>query len=220
MTKNKHMRKSSRGGIVLSLVLLLAIIAITVPSNVFAETLTTSSTSSVESTGVGFSINANSHSFEETTIIEFTNDGKKDVSSFRIWLNEGFVFKSFKTESGWVGEKTPQGVIILTSSKVVKPGDSVKIGIKTDMPNPEINWKALDKNKEVQSGLTVPEEISKSIPTLKNSSLGILEDSAFRIIPEKPNAGSTIRVTGDNFGPSQEFEFSIDTHKTWNFSDR
>jgi hypothetical protein len=211
------MRKSSRGGIVLSLVLLLTIIAITVPSNVFAETLTTSSTSTVESTGVGFSINAKSHSFEETTIIEFTNDGTKDVSSFRIWLNEGFVFKSFKTESGWVGEKTPQGVIILTSSKVVKPGESVKLGIKTDMPNPEINWKALDKNKEVQSGLTVPEEISQSIPTLKNSGLGITDNSAFRIIPEKPNAGSTIRVTGNDFGPSQQFEFSIDTHKLGTF---
>lgn len=217
MTKNRHMRKSSRGGIVLSLVLLLTIIAITVPSNVFAETLTTSSTSTVESTGVGFSINAKSHSFEETTIIEFTNDGTKDVSSFRIWLNEGFVFKSFKTESGWVGEKTPQGVIILTSSKVVKPGESVKLGIKTDMPNPEINWKALDKNKEVQSGLTVPEEISQSIPTLKNSGLGITDNSAFRIIPEKPNAGSTIRVTGNDFGPSQQFEFSIDTHKLGTF---
>jgi len=218
MTKNKHMSKSSRGGIILSLVFLLAIIAITVPSNVFAEELlTTSSTSSVESTGVGFSINAKSHSFEETMIIEFTNDGKKNVSSFKIWLNEGFVFKSFKTESGWIGEKSPQGVIILTSSKVVKPGESVKIGIKTDMPNPEINWKALDKNKEVLSGLTVPEEISKSIPTLKNSNLGILEDSVFRIIPEKPNAGSTIRVTGNDFGPSQQFEFYIDTHKLGTF---
>lgn len=218
MTKNNHMRKSSRGGIILSLVLLFAIIAITVPSNVFAEeSLTTSSTSSVESTGIGFSINAKSHSFEETTIIEFTNDGKKDLSSFKIWLNEGFVFKSFKTESGWIGENSPQGVIILTSSKVVKPGESVKIGIKTYMPNPEINWKALDKNKEVLSGLTVPEEISKSIPTLKSSSLGILEDSVFRIIPEKPNAGSTIRVTGNDFGSSQQFEFYIDTHKLGTF---
>jgi len=217
MSKNKNMHISSNGGIVLSLVLLFAIIAITLPSNIFAESLTTSSTSSVESAGGEFSINVKSHSFEETTIIEFTNDGKKDVSSFRIWLNEGVTIKSFKTESGWIGEKSPQGVMILTSSKVVKPGESVKIGIKTDVPNPGINWKAFDKNKEVQSGISVQEEITKSTPTLKNSGSGILENSAFRIIPEKPNAGSTIRVTGNNFGPSQDFDFSIDTHKLGTF---
>ena len=170
------------------------------------------------SLGSSETINAKSHSFEETTIIEFTNDGKKDVSSFRIWLSVGFNFKSFKTESGWTGEKTPQGVIILTSSKSVKQGESIKIGIKTDMPNPGINWKALDKNKdEIQSGKTIPGELPKPIPTLKNSSPGISENSIYRIIPEKPNAGSTIRITGNSFGPSQQFEFYIDTNKLGTF---
>ncbi|MBI2111449.1 MAG: hypothetical protein HYT44_03625, partial [Nitrosarchaeum sp.] len=55
-------------------------------------------------------IDATSFSFEETTIIEFTNSGKEDVNSFRIWLGNNINFKSFKTESGWIGEKTPQGV--------------------------------------------------------------------------------------------------------------
>ena len=182
-----------------------------------SETVDTSSSSEVEDTGL-LSINAKSHSFEETTIIEFTNDGKKDVSSFRIWLSSDSNFKSFKTERGWIGEKTPQGVLVLTSSEVVKHGESIKIGIKTDISNPTINWKALDKNKEeIQSGTVILGELPQPVPTLKNSSMGILEDSAFRIIPEKPNAGSTIRITGNSFGSSQQFEFYIDTNKIGTF---
>ena len=42
-------------------------------------------------------------------------------------------------------------------------------------------------------------------------------ESIFRIIPEKPNMGSTIRVTGDNFGATQEFDFYIDTKKIGTF---
>jgi hypothetical protein len=182
-----------------------------------SETVTTSSSSVVEDAGL-LSINAKSHSFEETTIIEFTNSGKKDVSSFMIWLNSDSNFKSFKTERSWIGEKTPQGVIVLTSSESVKSGESIKIGIKTDIPNPEINWKALDKNnEEIQRGTAVLEELVKPTPTLKNLSVGILEDSVYRVIPEKPNAGSTIRITGNSFGPSNQFEFYIDTNKIGTF---
>ena len=42
-------------------------------------------------------------------------------------------------------------------------------------------------------------------------------ESTFRIVPDKPNVGSTIRVTGDNFGESQEFDFFIDTQKIGSF---
>ena len=42
-------------------------------------------------------------------------------------------------------------------------------------------------------------------------------ESTFRIIPEKPNVGSSIRVTGDNFGSSQNFDFYIDTKKIGSF---
>lgn len=193
-------------GIFLSLVLLCLTVAIIIPINAYAAE----------------TINAKSFSFEETTIIEFTNSGKEDVSSFRIWLGNDINFKSFKTESGWVGQKTPQGVIIFTSSESIKPGESIKIGVKTDKINPGINWKALDRNeKQIEIGKTTPKELPKSILNEKitgeNSADGILSDSVFRIIPEKPNAGSTIRVTGDNFGASQQFDFYINTDKIGTF---
>ena len=56
----------------------------------------------------------------------------EDVQTFRIWLSQNVNFESFKTEKGWVGEKTPQGVIIFTSSEPIKKNESVKFGIKTD----------------------------------------------------------------------------------------
>ena len=45
----------------------------------------------------------------------------------------------------------------------------------------------------------------------------IFTESTFRVIPDKPNAGSTIRVTGDEFAASQKFEFYIDTEKIGDF---
>ena len=202
----QHMSKASTRGVFLSLVLLCVTVAIIVPINAYATE----------------TINAKSFSFEETTIIEFTNSGKEDANSFRIWLGSDVNFKSFKTESGWIGQKTPQGVIIFTSSESVKPGESIKIGVKTDKINPGINWKALDKNeKQIETGKTIPKELPKPINNEKitgeNSSNGILSDSVFRIIPDKPNVGSTIRVAGDNFGSLQQFDFYINTDKIGTF---
>ena len=206
MKRLENMSKSSTRGVFLSLVLLCLTVAVIIPINAYAAE----------------EVNVKSFSFEETTIIEFTNSGKEDVNSFRIWLGSDINFKSFKTENGWVGEKTPQGVIIFTSSESVKPSESIKIGIKTDKTNPTINWKALDKNeKQIEIGKTIPKELPKPILneklTGKNSDEGISSDSVFRIIPEKPNAGSTIRVTGDNFGSSQQFDFYINTDKIGTF---
>ena len=42
-------------------------------------------------------------------------------------------------------------------------------------------------------------------------------DSTFKIIPDKPNVGSTIRVVGENFGSSQFFDFYINDKKIGNF---
>ncbi|MFB5609086.1 MAG: biofilm-associated protein [Nitrosarchaeum sp.] len=199
------MNESSTRGIFLSLALICLTIAIIIPINVYAA-----------------EIDANSFSFEDTTIIEFTNNGKVDVKSFRIWLGSDNNFKSFKTESNWVGEKTPQGVIVFTSSESIKPGESIKIGVKTDKTNTGINWKALDKNdKQIEIGKNIPGELPKptitEIPTKENSGNGITDNSSFRIIPEKPSVGSTIRVTGNSFGASQQFDIFINTDKIGTF---
>lgn len=196
------MNKSSMRGIFLSLVLISALYIISIPINTYAAE----------------EIIVKSISFEKSTIIEFANEGNEEVDSFRIWLASDYNFDSYKTESGWVGERTPLDVIIFTSSEPLKKGESVKFGVKTNVANPGINWKAVDKQGEqLEIGKSIAEDLKDSIPISPNAEPGILESSSFRIIPEKPNAGGTIRVTGDDFGSSQEFEFFINTKKIGSF---
>jgi len=95
MRSLNSMNRSSTRGVILSITLLFSIALILVPS--YAE-----------------EIRVKSIALDETTVMELINDSVVDISTFRIWLGSDFSFKSFKTENGWVGEKTPQGVIIFT----------------------------------------------------------------------------------------------------------
>jgi len=192
------MSNSSLKGIFLSLILIFALSVISNTINAYAED----------------EISVKSFAFEKGTIIEFTNEGKEDVFSFRIWLGSDYSFESFKTEKGWLGEKTPVGVIIFTSAESVKQGESVKFGVKTNESKPGINWKALDKKGEqIDIGKSIADDWADNVLISGNTGKGILENSFFRIIPDKPNAGGFIRVMGDNFGSSQQFEFFINTKK-------
>ncbi|MDC0329602.1 hypothetical protein OAN18_01775 [Nitrosopumilus sp.] len=198
------MNRSSKRGILLVTVVLFSISLILIPSNAHAE-----------------EINVKSLGLDKTTIMTLTNIGTEDVQTFRIWLSQNANFESFKTEKGWIGEKTPQGVIIFTSSEPIKNNESVKFGIKTDKSSPIINWKGLDQSDSViDTGVTTTSIIKavnqnpeiKSEQNIPNSG-EILSESTFKIIPSKPNSGSTIRVTGDQFGALQVFDFYIDNEK-------
>jgi hypothetical protein len=166
-------------------------------------------------------VTSKSIGFEETTIIEFHNseDNTNDIDTIRIWLGSDVNFKSFKTEKGWIGQKTPQGVIIFTASTPVQPGEIVKFGVKTDKPIPGINWRALyDSDKQIETGKTLVSESTSIEPEFKTTKgLGVFDDSLFRFVPEKPNVGSSMRVTGDNFGANQELEFYIGNMKIETF---
>ncbi|MEX0862716.1 biofilm-associated protein [Nitrosopumilus sp.] len=201
------MNRSSTRGIFLSIVVLFSITIIAFPSMAYGEEIT-----------------VNSIALEETSVLELTNDSNENVNTVRMWLGSDFSFMSFKTEKGWVGEKNAQGVIIFTTSEPIKPGESVKFGVKTDKPNPGINWQALDsKNAEMSIGKSIPKALPNVTENpeldqnLNNIDESISTESIFRIIPEKPNVGSTIRVTGENFGSSQELDFYIDTKKIGTF---
>jgi len=208
MKKTINMKKFSKRGIFFSVIVLFSASLILTPLNGYAEEI------DVKSVGL-----------DKTTIITFSNDGSKDLKTFRIWLSQDTNFQSFKTEKGWIGEKNPQGVIIFTSSESIQKNESVKFGIKTDKPNPAINWKGLDQNNTlIDTGVILTTKIQKvnENPTIESKNIisnkgEIFTDSTFRIIPDKPNVGSTIRVTGDSFGALQTFDFYVDTNKIGSF---
>ena len=208
--KNKNnMNKSSMRGISISVLVLFSISLILIPSEGYAE-----------------EIDVVSNGLDETAIITVANNSDEEINTFRVWLGGDFNFESFKTEKGWTGEKNEQGVIIFTSSETIKPNELVKFGFKTDKINPVINWKALDQeNKIIDTGVVKLNKLSEvnQNPDIKlnqnyeNEGTSTFTESTFRVIPDKPNAGSTIRVTGDQFAASQKFEFYIDTEKIGDF---
>ena len=153
--------------------------------------------------------------FEDSTILELKNSrgNTVEIDTVRIWLSGDNEFKSFKTEEGWMGKNTPQGVIVFTSQNEVAPGQSVKFGIKTIENNPVINWKALDSKGEIISSASTTvtkSEGSENRPELNEPKIvTIKENSNFRFIPEKPASGSDFRVVGEDFVPNQSLDFYI-----------
>ena len=197
----------SNKGIIISLILITSILTLTNVPELYSQTQL---------------VTAKSIGFEETTIIEFqNNDNTSEIDTFRIWLGSDFNFKSFKTERGWTGEKTPQGIIIFSTSTPLQSGEIVKFGVKTDKPKPGINWKALaDNDQQIAIGKTLVSESSSPIQPngdVSSDDNGVLEGSTFRLVPEKPSVGSSIRVTGDNFGANQKLDFLIDSKKIQSF---
>lgn len=167
-------------------------------------------------------VTAKSIGFEETTIIEFKNNinSNSEIDTFRIWLGSDSTFKSFKTERGWTGQKTAEGLIVFTTSNPIKPGEIVKFGVKTDKPKPGINWKALsENNQELAIGKTLVSDSASTETIIQNSDseIGVLESSIFRLIPEKPNVGSSMRVTGEKFAPNHSLDFYIGSKKIQSF---
>jgi hypothetical protein len=200
------MNKLENREIFISIIILFSISLILIPSEVYAG--------EVNVIGIGL---------DETAVITATNNSENEIKTFRVWLGEEFNFKSFKTEKRWTGEKNQQGVIIFTSSETLKSNELVKFGLKTDKINPTINWKALDQeNKIIDTGIIKLSKVNQNSnielnQNYNNNGISIFSESTFRVIPDKPNVGSTIRITGDQFAESQKFDFYIDTEKIGNF---
>ena len=165
-------------------------------------------------------ITATSTGLDYSSILELENKRGNDfnIDSVRIWLGEDNSFKSFKTERGWIGKFEVGGqVIVFSSQENVKPGQSVKFGIKTSSVSPTINWKALDSNDQViqsaatSTGQLDPEKTTETEQPKINQPtvVAIDDDSSFRFIPDKPSVGSDFRIIGENFVPNQSVTLYI-----------
>ena len=167
---------------------------------------------------------AKSTNFEKTTLIEFTNNESTSIHSVKMWLGkDSGAFKSFKTEKGWTGTKTPQGVLVFTTTDELSPGQSVKFGIKTEVANPGINWRTMDSaGSELSVGKTLPTQISQpsdntSQPPPDTAKKTNLDSATFKIIPESPKNGDSIRIVGEGFPPNTSLNFMIDNENIEDF---
>ncbi len=166
-------------------------------------------------------ITSQSFSFENTSIIEFTNNGLEEIKTVRIWLTNSSI-NSFKSENGWTSTITPQEEIIFITSEPIKTNETVKFGIKTEKSNPLIYWEALDKEgNQIEIGKTQSEPIQPFVNTQELDSIEdlsvILPESTFKVIPKNPHPGSTIRVAGDNFAPNSSLKLFVSDTKLKSF---
>ena len=160
---------------------------------------------------------------DQVTVIEYKNNEGNifDITSVVLKVDEGGSFKSFKTERGWIGKKTDADTITFTSTIPIMPGQSVKFGVKTDKSHPVFNWKAFDKEgDEIGSGGRITTGSQNEIQGETDTTIGpggITEHSTFKIIPDAPHVGSTLRIIGENFAPNEKLDFYINDFKIDSF---
>ena len=166
-------------------------------------------------------ISSQSFSFENTSIIEFTNNSLKEIKTIKIWLTDSS-FNSFKSEHDWTSTLTSQDVIIFITSEPIKTNEVVKFGIKTEKSNPLIHWEALDKEgNQIEIGKTQSQTMQYFMSTQEQRTIteltGILSESTFKVVPKNPQPGSTIRVTGDYFVPNTSLKLFLSDTKLKSF---
>ena len=136
-------------------------------------------------------ITSQSFSFENTSIIEFTNHSLEEIKTIKIWLIDS-TLKSFKSENGWTSTINLQEEIIFITSEPIKTNETVKFGIKTEKPNPLIFCEAHDKEgNKIEIGKTQSQTIRSSVSAqeqrpIKNLS-AIVSGSTFKVVPKNPH---------------------------------
>lgn len=151
----------------------------------------------------------NTNNFNENTIIEIINDiyNNTKIEVVQIIVDDDDILKSFKTEKGWVGKKILDNIIVFTTKEPTEPGDSIKFDIKSLKTEPNINWIIIDSEGNKTFG-TITNQIKHAMSESKSDI-----EQTLRIIPDKPRAGSTIRVIGENFENNDELSLYINNIK-------
>lgn len=173
---------------------------------------------------------AKTTNFEKTTLIQYTNNESVPINTIRMWLaSDSGNFKSFKTEKGWTGSLSPEGLLVFTTNSPLPPGGSVKFGLKTEVASPQINWKSIDssgneltvgttKEGAAAKSTTSPSTDQPSNPPSGNTQPANLDNVSYRIIPDAPKNGDDIRVIGEGFPANQKIGFFLDNQKLADFT--
>ena len=143
------------------------------------------------------------------------------VQTFSIWLDSGD-FRSYKTGNDWATSLNPAGILTFAAPSPLESGASVQFGMTADTGNFKINWNAFDANGAlVGSGVIIADNPSETTPSdggeqggtsTDPQNTGAISDStSFRIVPERPNVGGSIRIVADDISPGQSVDFYIES---------
>ena len=146
-----------------------------------------------------------------SVLVQFTNISDEAVDRLVVWFESEHTFESHVAEPGWNVRDRPSAI---TLSGTLEPGESFRLGVKFEGDEPMLAWQAIADEVEVGrgwilSGSTGEDDGRDDGEPAAISQAGVLPESAFRTIPEKPGAGSVIRLVGSGFGPSQDLELAV-----------
>ena len=145
------------------------------------------------------------------------------VSDFVVWFVSDTVIESSVVQHGWNAAQTDSAVRITDD---IGPGQTLQLGIKFEGSDPKMAWAATvgsenrtgwlwGQNDTRTDHIRINNETGDNVerqPVSEISTNGILQNSEFRIVPDKPSAGSTIRLIGTGFGQSQSLELQVGGH--------
>ena len=166
-------------------------------------------------------ISVSAKGFENTIIIEFTNEEQNTIKikTINVWLAKGDTFTSVKPESGWSSKLYGDGQgLTFSTSEVLNPGESVKFGFVTNKKIDAINWKVIDENEnEVGPQKTKIVEISQTPIIVERENV---EDETIQqtgeelygtktFIPDNLRTGSNIRLVGNGFSSDQTHQLYL-----------
>ncbi len=150
-----------------------------------------------------------------SVLVQFTNISDETVDRLVVWFESEHTFESHVTEPGWGVRDRPSAI---TLSGTLEPGESFRLGVKFEGDEPMLAWQAIADGAEVGRGWILPRSTGVAAgeddgkddgEPAAISQAGVLPESAFRTIPEKPGTGSVIRLVGSGFGPSQDLELAV-----------
>ena len=149
-------------------------------------------------------------------LVKFTNTTGALIEQLTVWFTSEHTVQSYTLEPGWAASDTTTSVVLRGS---LDDGEVVRLGVKFDGADPEMAWQAVLQDGTTATGWVVtqprPQPDDAEPDTQPDTPIiepdpGILPESQLRIIPDRPVAGSPIRIAGEGFGPSHDIWLSVD----------
>ena len=153
----------------------------------------------------------------KSAILTVKNSPSTTIQTFSVWLDLGD-FRSYKTSNDWTASLNPAGILTFAAPVPLEPGASAQFGMTVDSDDFQINWNAFDTNgNAVGSGIIIADKPAAPpiTPPPDNPipQRGAIADStSFRIVPERPNVGASIRIVANGISPGGSVDFYIESH--------